>query len=135
MREHFDIDHASPFMLETCQVTSALSLPAITHVDGSARVQTVSSEYNPRFAHLLAAFEQLTGCPILLNTSFNMRDEPIVCKPLDALLCFVRAGIDTLVMEDFVIDKEAIKPSWKAFLPRWVETPKSTLNHHVYTML
>src|SRR5207248_1833701 len=72
--KHFDIDHPSPFMLETCQVISTLNLPAITHVDGSARIQTVHAETNARFAALLQAFNQLTGCPILLNTSFNVRD-------------------------------------------------------------
>jgi len=71
--EHFAIDHPSPFMLETCQVTSPFDLPAITHVDGSARLQTVDPESSPRFAALLAHFADRTGCPILLNTSFNGR--------------------------------------------------------------
>jgi carbamoyltransferase len=106
-RDHFDLDHASPFMLETCAVTSALDLPAITHVDGSARVQTVSEATNRRFARLLEAFARQTGCPILLNTSFNMRDEPIVCTPADAMTCFLRSDIDALVVEDFIVDRPA----------------------------
>lgn len=103
-KDHFDLDHSSPFMLETCQVTSALHLPAITHVDGSARVQTVHRETNQRFYELLEAFDRLTGCPILLNTSFNVKGEPIVCTPEDALNCFITSGIDYLAIEDFGID-------------------------------
>lgn len=110
--QHFDLDHPSPFMLETCQVKSTFHLPAITHVDNSARVQTVSEVTSPRFARLLARFEQETGCPMLLNTSFNMRDEPIVCTPLDAILCFIRSEIDVLVLEDFLIDRAALGPAW-----------------------
>jgi carbamoyltransferase len=111
-REHFAIDHASPFMLETCQVTSPFDLPAITHVDRSARLQTVDPESSPRFAALLARFADRTGCPILLNTSFNVRGEPIVCTPEDALLCFARSQIDVLVLEDFIIDRESIPAAW-----------------------
>lgn len=106
--EHFELDHASPFMLETCQVRSAISLPAITHVDGSARVQTVNKTSNQRFWRLLDAFARRTGCPILLNTSFNMRGEPIVCTPVDALICFARSGLDTLILEDQAIDRAAL---------------------------
>jgi carbamoyltransferase len=115
-REHFAIDHPSPFMLETCQVTSPFDLPAITHVDRSARLQTVDLESSPRFAALLARFADRTGCPILLNTSFNMRGDPIVCTPEDALLCFARSRIDALVLEDFVIDRESIPPAWSEFV-------------------
>ena len=111
-REHFTIDHSSPFMLETCQVDSPFHLPAITHVDGSARLQTVDSRASPRFAALLSRFADRTGCPILLNTSFNMRGDPIVCTPEDALLCFARSRIDALVLEDFVVDRESIPPAW-----------------------
>lgn len=103
-KDHFDLDHDSPFMLETCQVTSRLSLPAITHVDGSARVQTIHKNTNQRFYDLLTAFDRLTGCPILLNTSFNVKGEPIVCTPEDAIKCFIISGIDYLVIEDFAID-------------------------------
>jgi carbamoyltransferase len=75
-------------------------------VDGSARVQTVSRDFNQRFYELLTAFGKLTGCPILLNTSFNVKGEPIVCSPEDALSCFIVADIDCLVLEDFIIDRE-----------------------------
>jgi carbamoyltransferase len=112
--EHFEIDHCSPFMLETFQVRSPLSLPAITHVDQSARVQTVSENDNPRFARLLEAFEARSGCPIVLNTSFNMKDEPIVCSPVDAFLCFARSDLDALVIEDFIVDRESLPDSWLA---------------------
>jgi carbamoyltransferase len=104
-RDHFDLDHPSPYMLETCQVISPLSLPAITHIDGSARVQTVHRETNERFYELLTEFNESTGCPILLNTSFNVKGEPIVCSPEDAVMCFITAGIEWLVIEDFVIDR------------------------------
>jgi carbamoyltransferase len=103
--QHFDLDHASEFMLETCAVRSPLSLPAITHVDGSARPQTVHPERARRYAALLAAFERRTGCPLLVNTSFNVRGEPIVCTPLDALTSMAESEIDCLVLEDFLIDR------------------------------
>ncbi|MCP5046554.1 MAG: carbamoyltransferase [bacterium] len=105
MSEHFDIDHPSPFMLETCQVISPIDLPAITHVNGSARIQTINRESNPLYADLILEFEKLTGCPILLNTSFNVRGQPIVCTPGDALECFITTHIDCLVMGDFLIDR------------------------------
>ena len=110
--EHFDLAVASPFMLLVCQVTSTLSLPAITHVDGSARVQTVNREQNPRFARLLEEFDRRTGCPILLNTSFNMRGEPIVCTAVDALTCFVRSRLDVLVLGDFMLDRADVPALW-----------------------
>jgi carbamoyltransferase len=116
---HFDLDHPSPFMLETCQVTSPLSLPAITHVDGSARPQTVDPEDCPRFAALLEAFNRRTGCPILLNTSFNVADEPIVCSPADALFGLGTSGIDALVLEDFLLDREALPEGWGDLLAAW----------------
>lgn len=103
--KYFDLDHPSPFMLETCQVTGLLDLPAITHVDGSARVQTVEEDTNPRFAALLKAFGEITGCPMLLNTSFNVKGEPIVCSHEDAIKCFITTNIDCLVLEDFIIDR------------------------------
>src|SRR4029079_2744777 len=81
---HFDLDHPSEFMLETCQVRSPLDLPAITHVDGSARPQRVAAPPAPRSAALTRACAARTGCPLLVNTSFNVRGEPIVCAPLDA---------------------------------------------------
>lgn len=103
--QHFDLDHASEFMLETCAVRSPLSLPAITHVDGSARPQTVDPERAPRYAALLTAFHRRTGCPLLVNTSFNVQGEPIVCTPLDALTSLSESEIDCLVLEDFLIDR------------------------------
>lgn len=117
--EHFDLDHPSPFMLETCTVRSPLELPGITHVDGSARPQTVDSETHPRFAALLAAFHRLSGCPLVVNTSFNVRGEPIVCSPVDALFCFAEAGLDLLVLEDFVLRREHLPPDWPRLLSSW----------------
>ena len=87
------------------------TLPAITHVDYSARVQTVDPQRHGRFYRLLRAFEQLTGCPVLANTSFNIRGEPIVCTPEDAYRCFLATDMDVLVLEDCVILKEHIQPS------------------------
>jgi carbamoyltransferase len=132
---HFALDHPSPFMLETCQVISPLSLPSITHVDGSARVQTVDEHALPRYAGLLRAFDARTGCPVLLNTSFNMKDEPIVCTPIDALLCFVRSGLDCLVLEDHVIDRQTLPPHWLALADRWRHTGPSAITHRVYTFV
>lgn len=133
-REHFAIDHPSPFMLETCQVTSPFDLPAITHVDRSARLQTVAPESSPRFAALLARFAERTGCPILLNTSFNMRGEPIVCTPADALTCFARSNIDALVLEDFIIDRESIPPAWSELVAE-SQPRMSGVGHKVYALL
>ncbi len=110
--EHFELDHPAPFMLETCQVRSSFSLPAITHVDGSARPQTVSPDASRRYHALIEAFARRTGCPILVNTSFNIRGEPIVCSPLDGLLSLVRSGIDTLVLEDLIVDRASVPAEW-----------------------
>jgi carbamoyltransferase len=82
------------------------ALPAITHVDYSARVQTVHEDTNPRYHALLKAFEHLTGCGALVNTSFNVRGEPIVCTPTDAYRCFMRTEMDYLVVENFLLDKK-----------------------------
>jgi len=87
------------------------SLPAITHVDYSARVQTVHLETNPRYYKLLKAFEKRTGCGVLVNTSFNVRGEPIVCTPGDAYRCFMRSEIDVLVLEGFLLRK-GDQPAW-----------------------
>lgn len=78
----------------------------MTHVDNSARIQTVSAETNPRFHALLKAFERRTGCPVLVNTSFNVRGEPIVCTPSDAYRCFLGTGIETLAIGNFILRKE-----------------------------
>jgi carbamoyltransferase len=82
-------------------------VPAVTHVDYSARLQTVDEERNPRFCRLLEAFDRLTGCPVLVNTSFNVRGEPIVCTPEDAYRCFLATDMDALVLEDLVVAKDA----------------------------
>jgi carbamoyltransferase len=87
-------------------------LPAITHVDYSARVQTVTADTNPRFHALLKAFDERTGCAVLVNTSFNVRGEPIVCTPEDAYRCFMRTEMDYLVIEDFILDKRE-QPHWE----------------------
>jgi carbamoyltransferase len=86
------------------------TVPAITHVDYSARVQTVDEDRNPRFARLLQAFQRRTGCPVLVNTSFNVRGEPIVCTPQDAYRCFLGTGMDVLVLENCVLTKDALTP-------------------------
>jgi carbamoyltransferase len=82
-------------------------IPAVTHVDYSARIQTVDEQRNPRLTRLLEAFDRLTGCPVLVNTSFNVRGEPIVCTPEDAYRCFLATDMDVLVLEDIVITKDA----------------------------
>ncbi len=86
------------------------TIPAVTHVDYSARVQTVGPEHNPRFHALLEAFHEMTGCPVLVNTSFNVRGEPIVCTPEEAYRCFLATDMDALVLEDFVLHKEDLAP-------------------------
>ncbi len=134
-RDHFAIDHPSPFMLETCPVSSPIHLPAVTHVDRSARLQTVDPASSPRFAALLERFADRTGCPILLNTSFNVRGEPIVRTPEEALLCFARSGIDTLVLEDFVIDRQSVPPAWSQLLPKQERPGGPRVSHQVYTLL
>jgi carbamoyltransferase len=137
--KHFDLDHPSPFMLETHPVTSPIELPSITHVDGSARIQTVDEETSPRFARLLSEFQRRTGCPILLNTSFNVRGEPIVCTPLDAVRCFAKSQIDLLVLEDFVLNRSAVAPLWEleamAADPRARASTGEAVDHLVYTLL
>ena len=82
------------------------SLPSITHIDYSARVQTVSSKTNPRYHKLITAFKEKTGCPTVVNTSFNVRGEPIVCTPQDAYRCFMRTEMDVLVLENQILLKK-----------------------------
>ncbi len=131
--EWFDLDSSSPYMLIVAEVLEKRrireeedrelfgmerlnvvrsEIPAVTHVDYSARVQTVHPETNPRFYGLLDEFEKLTGCPVLVNTSFNVRGEPIVCTPEDAYRCFMRTEMDILVMENVILFKEE-QPEWK----------------------
>lgn len=87
-------------------------VPAITHVDYSARIQTVDGKYNQRYYRLIKRFYEKTGCPVIINTSFNVRGEPIVCTPEDAYRCFMRTEMDTLVLEDFLLLKNE-QPEWK----------------------
>ena len=88
-------------------------IPAVTHVDYSARIQTVHAESNPRFHALLSAFKAKTGCPVLVNTSFNVRGEPIVCTPEDAFRCFMGTEIEVLVAGNCVLRKERQDPARK----------------------
>ena len=130
--EWFEIEGASPYMLLTVDVRPdkrhapdpgaqsgtvlervnrvRSDIPAVTHVDYSARLQTVSAKTNPRFHRLLQAFYQKTGCPVLVNTSFNVRGEPIVCTPEDAFRCFMGTEIDMLVAGTSVLHKAAQDP-------------------------
>jgi len=132
--EYFALDRDSPYMLlvapvreERCipmsEEASGLwgidklnvprsDIPAVTHVDYSARIQTVDAATNPEYHALLVAFEQLTNCAVLINTSFNVRGEPVVCSPEDAYRCFMRTGIDTLVLGRFLLHKSN-QPEWK----------------------
>jgi carbamoyltransferase len=144
LREHvaewFDLDTDSPYMLLVAGVREdrrlpipedardlwgidklnvpRSTIPAVTHVDYSARIQTVRRETNPLYYDIIAAFGRRTGCPVIVNTSFNVRGEPIVCTPDDAYRCFMRTDMDVLVLEDFVLlkaDQPAVEKddSWK----------------------
>ena len=94
----------------------------MTHVDGSARLQTVERVQNPMLYDLLMAFGRLTGVPVLLNTSFNVRGEPIVCTPADAWQCFRHTGLDYLCLDRFLIDKASLPPMpADAQMPRFIE--------------
>lgn len=104
----FDSDHPSPFMLLATQVAASWRdrLPAIVHVDGSARPQAVCARVNPRFHRLISHFESRTQLPVVLNTSFNLNDEPLVNSPEHAIATFFRSGIETLVIGDYVVRKD-----------------------------
>jgi carbamoyltransferase len=130
--DYFEMDANSPYMLLVAPVqesrrtpmteeqkklwgidllnVSRSDIPAATHVDYSARVQTVDDKMNPRYYKLLKAFEEKTGYGVIVNTSFNIRSEPIVCTPGEAYLCFMRTQIDTLVLENYVLNKVDQKP-------------------------
>jgi carbamoyltransferase len=130
--DYFELDTDSPYMLLVAPVRAdrrttpsadqtrlwgidllnvvRSDIPAVTHVDYSARIQTVHQATNPKYHDLLKAFEGLTGCGVLVNTSFNVRGEPIVCTPADAYRCFMRTGIDVLVLENCVLQKADQKP-------------------------
>lgn len=135
--EWFELDHPTPYMLFTAPVRGATTRPAgegsidpaevldfgaqlravrspvaaVTHVDGSARVQTVDAARAPRFHPILVAFHERTGCPVLVNTSFNVRGEPIVATPDDAYRCFMTTDMDHLLLEDCLLSKDA-QPPW-----------------------
>ena len=132
--EIFDIDVESPYMMLVADVREHLrrdassertedlrawvndvrsDIPAVTHVDYSARLQTVRREQSPEFHAVLRAFEQLTGCPVLINTSFNVRGEPIVCTPEDAFRCFMGSEIEVLVVGNCFLKQEEQDPSLK----------------------
>jgi len=139
LREHvadwFELDRDSPYMLLVAGVTPERrrtmtedekklwgidqlnvvrsDIPAVTHVDYSARVQTVHADTNPRFHELLVAFQRLTGCPVLVNTSFNVRGEPIVCTPEDAFRCFMGTDIDVLAIGNCLLRKADQDPALK----------------------
>ncbi|OGV95281.1 MAG: hypothetical protein A2W53_01530, partial [Nitrospinae bacterium RIFCSPHIGHO2_02_39_11] len=111
--EYFDIkeDLESPYMLLVAPVKeNKRVIPAVTHVDYSARIQTVRCEDNPIFYDLINEYYKLTGVPVIINTSFNVRGEPIVCKPEEAYMCFMRTNIDYLVMGNFLLNKRSQKP-------------------------
>ncbi len=107
-QEYFDIPFDSPYMLFITEVRpgKAEKIPSVTHVDNTARLQTVSESENPLFHHLIEEFYKLSGVPVVINTSFNIRGEPIVCTPEDAYNCFLKTDIDFLVMGNYLIDKE-----------------------------
>ena len=104
---YFACDVPSPFMLLAVPVKEEAKaiLPSITHVDGTARLQTVTAQSHPRYHALLKAFGRRTGGPVLLNTSFNLRGEPIVCTPEEAWACFSRTRMDALVIGRYVVTK------------------------------
>lgn len=135
---HFELDHISPFMLETCQVRSRIDLPAITHVDNTARIHTVTAADNPRYAALLEEFFRRTGCPILLNTSFNLKGEPIVQSAYDAISTFVRSSIDLLVIEDFLLERSQLPALWHLLPPQPSGRRRAgsgAVSHQVYSFL
>jgi len=126
-KDYFDLDTASPYMLLVAPVSEQRivnesriiereglerlkirrsSVPAITHVDYSARVQTVNKDTNPVYYNIIKEFYRLSGCPVIINTSFNIRGEPIVCSPADAYRCFMCTNMDFLVIGTYVFDKE-----------------------------
>jgi carbamoyltransferase len=109
--EWFEIDCDSPYMLLVAQVREGKRvIPSVTHVDGSARLQTVTREESPLYYDLIAEFGRITGVPVIINTSFNVRGEPIVCTPHDAYLCFMRTNMDHLVLGHFLLDKKEQPP-------------------------
>ena len=109
--EWFEIDCDSPYMLLVAQVREGKrTIPSVTHVDNSARLQTVTREEAPLYYDVIREFDRLTGVPIVINTSFNVRGEPIVCTPRDAYLCFMRTNMDHLVLGHQLLDKKQQPP-------------------------
>jgi carbamoyltransferase len=108
-RDYFEIDRSSPYMLLVPPVREEKRncIPAVTHVDGTGRLQTVNRESNPHFYSLLEKFHQKTGVPVLLNTSFNVANEPIVESPEDAIRCFLSTGIDGLLIGHYLLVKDS----------------------------
>jgi carbamoyltransferase len=131
--DYFEMDVDSPYMLLVAPVKACRriplsaeadrlwgidklnvprsDIPAVTHIDYSARIQTVTRETNPGYYDLIKAFERQTGCAVVVNTSFNVRGEPIVCTPADAYRCFMRTDIDYLVLGPYLLDKR-VQPAW-----------------------
>ena len=105
--EFFDLNQESPHMLIACKAKNKnkKKIPAVVHVDNSCRVQTVTNETNPFFYKLIKNFYKHTGVPVILNTSFNIKGQPIVNDSLDAIKCFKKYNIDVLVLENFIIEK------------------------------
>jgi carbamoyltransferase len=109
--EWFELDIPSPYMLLVADVREGKrTIPAVTHVDQSARIQTINEREHRRYYQLIKRFDEKTGCPVIINTSFNVRGEPIVCKPDEAYTCFMRTNMDVLVLDRFVMYKEDQKP-------------------------
>jgi carbamoyltransferase len=119
MEEYFGTKHPSPFMILAFQARPEVKskIPAALHVDGTGRPQTVEKETNPRYWNLINEFKKLTGVPVLVNTSFNVAGQPIVCTPKDALSTFYICGLDALAIGDFIVEKD------KAWKPTSTPTP------------
>ena len=107
MAEWFEEDDAVPFMMQVFQIRAEkrTAVPAVCHVDGSGRLQTVSRGTNPRYYRLIEAFRDRTGVPMVLNTSFN-ENEPVVCKPDEALDCFLRTQMDVLILGSTLVTRK-----------------------------
>ena len=105
LRKKITAEEEKLFGIEKLNIARS-QLPAVTHVDYSARIQTIHSDTNPKFYDLLQKFKAQTGCSVLINTSFNVRGEPIVCSPEDSYKCFMRTGMDVLAIENFILYKE-----------------------------
>jgi carbamoyltransferase len=110
--DYFLLDADSPYMLLVAPVRddAPTAIPAVRHVDGSARIQTVGAESHPAYRALLRKLDEKFHCPLLINTSFNIRGEPMVCMPREAYACFRRTGLDALFLENFLIDKHDVGP-------------------------